>query len=66
MNKDEIRAGLLAGRILCQEEWSSAAEIRAVDELVSEGAAQAEEWRYSDGFQCARRYVRAALEKSDE
>lgn len=57
MTKDEMATGLAAGRCLIQEEWSTPAEIRAVDELVAEGKAQATPWEYTDGFQCERRIV---------
>lgn len=60
MTKDEIRAGLAQGRRLIQEEWSTRAEIAAVDELVAEGVASATAWQYRDGFQCERRIVTAA------
>lgn len=57
MTKEEIKLGLSAGRRLIQEEWSSAEEIRAVDELVAEGLAIATPWAYRDGFQCEMRSV---------
>lgn len=57
MTKDEMRDGLRNGKRLTQEEWSTPAEIRAVDELVAEGIAQATPWEYSDTFQCERRFV---------
>lgn len=57
MTKDEMKAGLLAGRRLIQEEWSSPTEIAAVDELVTEGVAKATDWTWADGFQCERRVV---------
>lgn len=60
MSKDEMRRGLLAGRMLTQEEWSHADEIRAVDELVAEGIAHAGPWLWRDGFQCERRIVTRA------
>lgn len=57
MDKAEMTKGLLAGRRLVQEEWSLPDEIKAVDELVAEGIAQATPWEYRDGFQCERRVV---------
>ncbi len=59
MNKDEIRAGLLEGRRLAQEEWSTPDEINAVDELVTENVAIATPWKYLDSFQCSVRFIRA-------
>ena len=64
MTKEEMRAGLLRGRRLTQEEWATPAEIAAVDELVTEGIASATAWEYHDNFQCERRYVRGK-ERSD-
>lgn len=62
MKKDEMKAGLLAGRRLRQEEWSEIHEINAVDELVAEGIATVTPWAYRDGFQCEVRDVtRAAV-----
>ncbi len=60
LSKDEMRAGLSAGRTLIQEEWAASSEIAAVDELVAEGFAAATAWAYVDGFQCERRTVRLA------
>lgn len=57
MTKDEMRAGFAAGRRLIQEEWSTPEEIRAVDELIAEGACSATPWKYEDGFQCERRVL---------
>jgi hypothetical protein len=57
MKKDEIRAGLVQGWRLCQEEWATDEEIKAVDELVKEGLADVTPWEYSDNFQCERRFV---------
>lgn len=57
MNKEQIRAGLAQGRCLIQEEWSTATEKQAVDELVAEGVAAASEWKYFDNFQCEMRRV---------
>ena len=57
MTKAEIREGLLRGRRLMQEEWSTREEIAAVDELIAEGVAVATPWEYRDGFQCERRIV---------
>lgn len=58
MTKDEMRAGLVAGRKLRQEEWSQPEEIRAVDELIAEGVATATKWEYRFGFQCEVRDIR--------
>jgi hypothetical protein len=66
MDKAEMRAGLLAGRRLVQEEWSQPDEIRAVDELVAEGVAQATPWEYRDGFQCERRIVTRIDKENDD
>lgn len=57
MGETEVRAGLLAGRRLIQEEWSTAAEIELIDKLVVEGIARATPWEWSDNYQCERRYV---------
>ena len=57
MSKDEMLAGLRAGRTLIQEEWADAEEIRAVDELIAEGKARATPWEWRDGFQCERRRI---------
>ena len=60
MTKDEMKAGLQAGRILIQEEWADPEEIKAVDELVAEGIAVATPWEYKDNFQCERRRITGA------
>ena len=65
MNKSEMKAGLLSGRRLRQEEWASREEIAAVDELVAEGIARATPWSYRDGFQCEVRDVTLATPQSD-
>lgn len=57
MTKEEMKIGLLNGRILNQEEWAEKTEIQAVDELVSEGIAIATEWKYSGNFQCEYRKI---------
>ncbi len=57
MSKEEMRAGLAQGRNLIQEEWSTAEEIKAVDELVTEGVCTVTEWAYKDNFQCSMRRV---------
>lgn len=59
MTKDEIRAGLAAGRTLVQEEWCAASERQAVDELIEEGVAVSSGWEYKSNFQCEVRKVRA-------
>ena len=59
MTKDEMRAGLLRGSILVQEEWAAPEEIRAVGELISEGVTQATKWEWKDNFQCEMRKVEA-------
>ena len=66
MNKEEIRAGLLQGRTLTQEDWSPPETIKAVDELVEEGVAIATPWAYRDNFQCEVRFVRATVESSNQ
>lgn len=63
MTKDQIKEGLLQGRTLIQEEWTDRSEIRAVDELIKEGVAQATEWEYKDNFQCSMRRVKKAWRK---
>ena len=55
---DEMRTGLLAGRVLIQEEWADQSEIEAVDALVKEGFAQSTAWTYSKNLQCESRRVR--------
>jgi hypothetical protein len=60
ITKDEMRAGLLAGRRLIQEEWAHPDEIRFVNELVAEAIAVASAWEWSDGFQCERRIITQA------
>jgi hypothetical protein len=55
MTKEEMRAGFLQGRSLTQEEWADPNEIKALDELVAEGIAEATPWEYKDNFQCERR-----------
>lgn len=57
MTKDEMIIGLAAGRRLIQEEWADGSEIDAVDQLVSEGKAQASPWQWKDNFQCMRRVI---------
>lgn len=57
ITRDEIKAGLLNGRTLIQEEWADHSEIEAVDQLVNEGIAQATPWEYRDNFQCERRKI---------
>lgn len=57
MTKEVMRDGLAQGRKLVQEEWAHPSEIKWVDELIAEGAAQAPPWEYKDGFQCERRLV---------
>lgn len=57
MTKDEMAAGLAAGRRLIQEEWAHRQEIAWVDELVAEDKAEAGPWEYKDGFQCERRVI---------
>ncbi len=57
MTKEEMERGLAAGRRLVQEEWADRNEIRAVDELVAEGKANATAWQYRDGFQCEMRSI---------
>lgn len=64
MSKDEIRAGLEAGRKLVQEEWCNPAEVTAIDELVDEGVAEATPWQWHDNFQCERRIVTRAAAPS--
>lgn len=65
MDKGEMKAGLLAGRRLRQEEWAAREEIAAVDELVAEGIATATPWAYRDGFQCEVRDVTSAEGSAD-
>lgn len=62
MTKEQIRAGLKAGRSLIQEEWADPGEIKDVDDLISEGAAAATPWEYKDGYQCERRKVTGVRE----
>jgi hypothetical protein len=57
MTKEEMIAGLSIGRALIQEEWSEAAEIRWIDELVAEGKATATPWEYRDSYQCEMRRI---------
>lgn len=57
MTKEEMREGLIQGRRLIQEEWSTADEITAVNELAAEGVCTVSPWEYKDGFQCERRVV---------
>lgn len=57
MTKDEILEGLRAGRTLIQEEWSTYAEIEAVNQLVLEGYASATRWEWKSSFQCERRVI---------
>lgn len=59
MTRKEMEAGLAAGRRLIQEEWADSSEINAVDQLVSEGKAQATPWQWKDNFQCMRRIITA-------
>lgn len=66
ITKDEMRSGLNAGRRLIQEEWAHHDEIRFVNELVKEGAAEAGPWEYKDGFQCQRRVVTGCRAKPAE
>lgn len=61
ITKDEMRAGLAAGRRLIQEEWAHPDEIRFVNELVTEAIAIAGAWEWSDGFQCERRTITGCL-----
>jgi len=64
MTKDQMREGFALGRILTQEEWAEPAEIKAVDELIAEGAAEViAPWEYMDNFQCERRKVRGIKER---
>lgn len=65
MTKEEMRAGLAAGRRLSQEEWAHPLEKQWVDELVAEGAAQATPWEYSGNFQCECRTVTGLLTGGD-
>lgn len=64
MTKDEMRAGLEAGRALVQEEWAHPDEIRFVDELVAEGVCVAGPWEYRDGFRCERRRVHGTRQEA--
>lgn len=57
MTKDEMKAGFGRGRRLMQEEWASAAEIAAVDELITEGYATTSGWHYSGNHQCEVRTI---------
>jgi hypothetical protein len=61
MTKDKMSAGLALGKTLIQEEWANPAEITWVDELVAEGAANAEPWVYDDNFQCSKRRIKGVL-----
>lgn len=62
MTKEEMREGFARGLTLVQEEWANPEEIRAVDELISEGVAiVSAPWEYKDGFQCERRRVTGVL-----
>lgn len=59
MTKQEMIAGFAEGRRLTQEEWTTPAEITALDECIAEGRATiVSDWRYDGNFQCARRIVR--------
>ncbi|MGJ5163214.1 hypothetical protein [Bradyrhizobium sp. HKCCYLR1051] len=64
ITKDEIAAGLNAGRPLIQEEWANPQEIAWVDELIAEGIAQATPFEWKPGFQCERRIVTRAAPPS--
>lgn len=66
MKKDEIRAGLIQGWRLCQEEWADEESIKAVDELVKEGIAVATPWEYIDSYQCERRIVTRKVKPDGE
>ena len=57
MTKEEMERGLAQGRILTQEEWAHPQEQQWIEELVSEGKATADPWKYKDGFQCEMRRV---------
>lgn len=62
MTKDEMREGFKRGRELTQEEWAHPSEIKWVDELIAEGAAEVvAPWQYKDNFQCERRKVRGVI-----
>lgn len=66
MSKEEMKAGLQAGRRLVQEEWAHPDEIRFVEELIAEGIAQASAWEWRDGFQCERRIITRALPSGEQ
>ena len=58
MTEQEMRKGFAYGGVLVQEEWSTAAEIEAVDKLLQEGVCILKyDWEYKDNFQCKRRLV---------
>jgi len=57
MTKEQMAAGFARGRSLIQEEWANPAEIKWVDELIAEGKAAAEPWKYHENFQCEKRRV---------
>lgn len=58
MTKDKMKEGFAQRRQLCQEEWSTPAEIAAVDALAKEGYCIVTPWKYSDDFQCERRFAK--------
>lgn len=58
MTRQQMIAGLNAGRTLIQEEWADHREIEIVDALLKEGIAKEEDgWRWHENFQCERRCI---------
>jgi hypothetical protein len=57
VTKEEMVEGFARGRVLMQEEWAHPQEIEWVDELISEGIAEATPWEYLDTYQCQRRKI---------
>lgn len=57
MTKEEMAAGFKLKRRLTQEEWSTTAEIKAVDELAKEGKCTVTPWEYKENFQCSVRHA---------
>lgn len=57
MTKERMIEGFAQGRSLIQEEWANPAEIKWVDELITDGKAAATPWEYKDNFQCERRRI---------
>lgn len=57
ITKEEMEKGLAVGRTLIQEEWAHPLEKQWVNELITEGKAEATPWIYKNNFQCEMRKV---------